>query len=66
MAGVGISHPDRLIYPDEGISKIQLARYFEQVADWMLPHLVISKNSIGPPCRSACLGGQRFLGPGAR
>ena len=40
VAGVGISHPDQLVYPDQGISKIQLARYFEQVADWMLPHLV--------------------------
>ena len=40
VAGVGISHPDRLIYPDQGISKIQLARYYEAVADWMVPHLV--------------------------
>jgi bifunctional non-homologous end joining protein LigD len=40
VAGVGISHPDRLIYPNEGISKLQLARYFESVADWMLAHLV--------------------------
>jgi bifunctional non-homologous end joining protein LigD len=27
VAGVRISHPDRLIYPDLGISKIQLAHY---------------------------------------
>ena len=40
VAGVGISHPDRLIFPDQAISKIQLARYFERVAGWMLPHLV--------------------------
>ena len=39
VAGVRISHPDRPIYPDLGISKIQLASYYEQVGDWMLPHL---------------------------
>ncbi len=39
VAGVGISHPDRVIYPDLGISKIQLARYYEAVGAWMLPHV---------------------------
>jgi bifunctional non-homologous end joining protein LigD len=39
VAGVGISHPDRLIYPDFGISKLQLARYYEHVGSWMLPHV---------------------------
>ena len=39
MAGVRISHPDRLIYPDLGISKIQLARYYEDIADWIVPHV---------------------------
>ena len=40
VAGVGISHPDRLIYSDLGISKIQLARYFADVGSQMLPHVV--------------------------
>ncbi len=39
VAGIGISHPDRLIYPDLGISKLEFARYFEQVADWIVPHV---------------------------
>ena len=39
VAGVRISHPDRVIYPNLGISKIQLARYYECVADWIVPHL---------------------------
>ena len=39
VAGVRISHPDRLIYPDLGISKIQLARYYEEIADWIVPHV---------------------------
>jgi bifunctional non-homologous end joining protein LigD len=39
VAGVRISHPDRLIYPDLGISKIQLARYFEKIDAWIVPHV---------------------------
>jgi bifunctional non-homologous end joining protein LigD len=39
VVGVQISHPDRLIYPDQGISKIQLARYYESVAPWIVPHV---------------------------
>jgi bifunctional non-homologous end joining protein LigD len=40
VAGVPISHPDRLIYPDLGISKIDLARYYEAIAEWVLPHVI--------------------------
>ena len=39
VAGVRISHPDRLIYADLGISKIQLARYYDEIADWVVPHV---------------------------
>jgi len=39
VQGVRISHPDRLIYPDAGITKIDLARYYESIADWVVPHL---------------------------
>src|SRR5690242_14552742 len=39
VAGVGISHSDRVIYPDLGISKLQLARYYEAIGPRMLPHL---------------------------
>ena len=40
VAGIRISHPDRLIYADLGISKIQLARYYDQVAEWIVPHVL--------------------------
>jgi bifunctional non-homologous end joining protein LigD len=30
---------DRLIYPELGIPKIELARYFECIGDWILPHV---------------------------
>jgi DNA primase len=36
---VEISHPDKLLFPDDGITKADLADYYERVAEWMLPHL---------------------------
>jgi bifunctional non-homologous end joining protein LigD len=39
VAGVGISHPDRVIFPALGATKLDLARYYESVARWVLPHL---------------------------
>lgn len=34
-----ISHPDKLLFPADGISKGELAAYYEHVAEVMLPHL---------------------------
>jgi bifunctional non-homologous end joining protein LigD len=34
-----ISHPDKLLFPADGISKGELAAYYEEVAPFMLPHL---------------------------
>jgi bifunctional non-homologous end joining protein LigD len=39
VAGVSISHPDRVIYPEDGITKARLARYYAAVAEHILPHL---------------------------
>jgi bifunctional non-homologous end joining protein LigD len=39
VAGVSISHPDRLLFPAARATKVDLARYYEAIADWMLPHL---------------------------
>ncbi|WP_454825333.1 DNA ligase D [Paraburkholderia xenovorans] len=39
VAGVRVSHPDRVIDRSTGTRKIDLVRYYESVADWMLPHL---------------------------
>jgi bifunctional non-homologous end joining protein LigD len=36
---VQISHPDKPLFPGEGITKADLARYYESVAEWMLPHV---------------------------
>jgi DNA primase len=39
VRGVSISHPDRVVYPQDAISKLDLARYHDAVAGWALPHL---------------------------
>jgi len=37
--GVRLSHPDRVLYPEQGITKRDLAQYYLAVATWMLPHV---------------------------
>jgi len=34
-----ITHPDRLIWPKLEVTKADLARYVEEIGDWLLPHL---------------------------
>ena len=44
VGGVKVSHPERVIDASTGVTKLELVRYYESVADWMLPHLK------GRPC----------------
>ena len=39
VAGVPISHPDRILYPDLTLTKIDIARYYESIATWVVPHV---------------------------
>lgn len=36
---VRVSNPDRIIDPSTGLKKLDLVRYYDSVAEWMLPHL---------------------------
>jgi bifunctional non-homologous end joining protein LigD len=36
---VKVTHPERVIDPTTGITKLDLARYYASVAQWLLPHL---------------------------
>lgn len=40
VLGVKISHPDRVLYPADGITKRDIAEYYERTAEWVLPWLV--------------------------
>ena len=39
VLGVSISHPDRVIFPDNGLTKLGVAEYYEAVAGLMVPYL---------------------------
>ncbi len=37
--GVRLTHPDRILYPDTSLTKLDVARYYAAVSDWALPQL---------------------------
>ncbi|HZE92237.1 MAG TPA: DNA ligase D, partial [Rhizobacter sp.] len=43
-SSVKVSNPQRVVDPSSGITKLDLARYYQSVAGWILPHLK------GRPC----------------
>ena len=38
-ARVDISNPDKVLYPEAGITKQEIADYYRAIGEWMLPHL---------------------------
>jgi bifunctional non-homologous end joining protein LigD len=64
---VRLTHPDRVLYPEDRLTKLDLARYYRAVADWALPNLVHRPLTLvrcpggqGKPCFY-----QKHLGKGA-
>jgi bifunctional non-homologous end joining protein LigD len=39
VAGVPISHPDRVVFPQIGATKLDVAQYYETIGGWILPHV---------------------------
>jgi bifunctional non-homologous end joining protein LigD len=39
VAGVHLTHPCRVLFTEAGVTKLDLAHYYEDIADWILPHL---------------------------
>ena len=57
VAGVRITHPDKLMFPRLGLTKLDIAKYYESVGKWMLPHvkgrpltLVFCPTGVGEGC----------------
>lgn len=50
---VKLSNPQRVLFPDSGLTKLGLANYYAQVAKWMLPHIIDRPLSL-----VRCPGGQ--------
>ncbi len=39
VGGVAITNPERVMYPDIGLTKLEVARYYDDVAEFMLPYV---------------------------
>jgi bifunctional non-homologous end joining protein LigD len=40
IAGVRVTHPDRVMWEEQGLTKQELAEYYLSIADWVLPQVV--------------------------
>lgn len=38
-AGVVTTHPEKVLFPDDGITKGELAEYYQSMAPLMIPHV---------------------------
>ena len=39
LAKVRLTHPERILWPEPGITKQGLAEFYTEIADWVLPHV---------------------------
>jgi bifunctional non-homologous end joining protein LigD len=40
VAGVALTHPDKVLFHEVGVTKRDLARYYERIAERLMPHLL--------------------------
>ena len=40
MTEVRITHPEKVLFPGDGITKADLAAYYERACEWILPHVM--------------------------
>jgi bifunctional non-homologous end joining protein LigD len=40
LAGVRLTHPERILWEEAGITKLGLAEFYSEIADWILPHVI--------------------------
>jgi bifunctional non-homologous end joining protein LigD len=40
FGGVPLTHPDRILWEDKGLTKQGLAEFYDEIADWILPHVI--------------------------
>jgi len=59
FGGITLTSPDKVLYPDIGFTKLDLARYYESVAAAMLPYVV--KRPISLVRCPEGLDGERFF-----
>ena len=60
VGGLRISNPDRIIYPELGISKRDVADYYYSVAKWMVPHVTARPLTL-VHCPEGLSGACRFM-----
>jgi bifunctional non-homologous end joining protein LigD len=67
VAGIAITHPDRVVFPDQGLTKQALAEFYASIAPLALPHLRDRPLSLlrCPQGRARACFFQKHLGPGA-
>lgn len=61
VLGIGLTHPDRVFYPDDGITKTDLAEYYARVGELMLPHVAHRPLAL-LRCPDGLGGGERGRG----
>lgn len=66
VAGVRLTHPDRVLYPEQGLTKRDLAEFYHRISKWILPHIVERPLSLlrCPAGQSRACFFQRHAGTG--